>query len=167
MSSKPFFSKEVLFHNRIPRSASLVNETAKSTDKPIMTVSRVNEELPNLYELYFQYAVDDPTEVTFAEAIFGSVSFWLNFQKSAKLKPYIEEMRFIADAKRKEKAFRAVMKEVEKGGASGFQAAKFLITEPWKGKTAAAKVKKKESTEKAFTSVKSDAQRLKESGLLQ
>ena len=130
----------------VRRTASLIFETCRYDDKPIFTLNVEREGYISLQNLYIKYCVDDPTENTFAEEVFGSLEFWLNMKTSKQLGPLFE---------------------VKEEGKNSFQAAKYLIEEPWK-KGVVAKRKAKETTKEAFsTSVQKDAERLKESGYLQ
>ena len=151
----------------VRRTASLIFETCRYDDKPIFTLNVEREGYISLQNLYIKYCVDDPTENTFAEEVFGSLEFWLNMKTSKQLGPLFEPWKELVDIKRKQLAFQVILKEVKEEGKNSFQAAKYLIEEPWK-KGVVAKRKAKETTKEAFsTSVQKDAERLKESGYLQ
>lgn len=118
--------------------------------------------LISLRELYIKYCVDDPTEVTFVDAVFGDFAYWTALLKCKWLHPYLEEWKQEADVRRKSKAFKAVIKEVENNGRSAFSAAKFLITEPNKPKTKESKETIKKTTEKAKEEYSEDIVRLQD-----
>ena len=85
----------------------------------------------NLFNLYMAHAVDDPSEVTFAEEVFGDLYFWQCLAESW-FKPHLEEWRHLAAIKRKQGAFKAIINEVKTNGRSAFTAAKYPIEQPWK-----------------------------------
>jgi hypothetical protein len=119
-------------------------------------------------------AVDDPTEITFSDHIFGSWQVWDKIRNSDKrLVTHIEKWRKEADVRRKALAFSVVVNEVKNEGKSSFAAAKYLIEEGWnpKGRTTDARKKRAESRETAQTAFEregltEDMARLKEAGLL-
>ncbi len=125
-----------------------------------------------LFTLYMAHAVDDPSEVTFAEEVFGDIYFWQCLTESVWFKGIAEEWRFIAATKRKQKAFKAIVKEVQDNGRSAFTAAKYLIEEPWKiGSAAERKKVKKQISDTAEaavgdSSIQKDIARLRDEGLI-
>ena len=164
------FTKEQLYTiNNVAKTTSLVYETAKFHEKQdaLFTLSSIREDFISLQNLFIKFTVEDPTEVTFAETVFGSVEFWLNMREANRLKPDIEKWRKIADVKRKQQAFEVILEATKKKDATAYQAAKYLIEEPWKGKTAAAKKKANETTKEASHTFSGDIERLKQEGLLQ
>jgi hypothetical protein len=126
-----------------------------------------------LFKLYMAHTVDDPSEVVFAEEVFGDLFFWQCLSEANWFQKHIQEWRHLAAIKRKQKAFKAIIQEVENKGRSSFSAAKYLIEEPWKVGNAAErkKIRKQisDSAEAALgdSSVQSDLKRLKEQGLIQ
>ena len=126
----------------------------------------------NLFNLYMAHAVDDPSEVTFAEEVFGDLYFWQCLAESW-FKPHLEEWRHLAAIKRKQGAFKAIINEVKTNGRSAFTAAKYLIEEPWKiGNAAERKKVRKQISDSAEatlsdSTVQSDLNRLKAEGLIQ
>jgi len=123
--------------------------------------------LVSLKRLFVSHTTEDPSEGSFAEAVFGDVSYWLRVREYKEFKPFVEEWRKEADILRKSKAFKAIIKEVEEEGRNSYAASKYLIEEPWKGTTKAAKTKAKETATKAYNTVSDDYKRLKEEGFLQ
>lgn len=128
----------------------------------------------NMYELYMQFCVDDPTEMDFVEYVYGDLTYWFRLIESPWFIPHLEEWRMHAAEKRKQKAFKAIADEVSKRGKSAFTAAKYLIEEPWRtGSTVEEKKRLKQqiskTAEAAFQNkeFQSDIERLKEQGLLQ
>lgn len=167
---EPMFPKDMT-HNAVGRMKlqALFEETARPTDEPIMSLraSRPNG-LPSLRDLFIQLVVDDPTETTFAELVFGDIDHWNQLLAWKPLAPYLKKWRAITDAKRKAKAFQLMIAEIDTRGKSAFSAAKFLIDEPWKDKRKASVKKEVQETTKAgFAEVSDDFNRLKEAGLLQ
>lgn len=122
-----------------------------------------------LYNLYINLTVDDPSEATFVEEVFGDFYFWKVLSNAAFFREYIEEWREVAEIKRKQKAFKTIMKNAEEN----WTAAKYIIEEPWKGGPTAAerkrqKAKISKTAEAAFADkqIQEDFERLKEQGLI-
>lgn len=126
----------------------------------------------NLFKLYMAHSVDDPSEVTFAEEVFGDLFFWQCLTEASFFKRHIEEWRFLASTVRKKEAFKAIINEVKTNGKSSFTAAKYLIEEPWKTGNAMERKRNKklvaDSAEAAFSdsTIQSDLKRLKEEGII-
>lgn len=163
------FSREELWtDNNIPRSASLFSETCRPGDKPIMSLKGGRDDIPCLRDLYIALVVDDPSEGTFAETVFGDVYFWTRLRKAGFLQSYLEEWKTVTDIKRKQKAFKAIIDEVENQGRSSFTAAKYLVEQPWVDKRNTEAKKKNEDTSKAAANFyDEDVERLREQGFLQ
>lgn len=141
-----------------PIFLSLIQElrdyNATNKHEPIFTIRDEKEGLISLKKLFVEHTADDPTEVTFAQVVFGSVDYWLAAREMVAFRPHLEEWRKEADLERKRIAFQAIISEVKEGGRSAFSAAKYLIDEPWK--TAKDRKQSKETTEKAFQQVRSN-----------
>jgi len=132
-------------------------------DPPLMRLGRDNGELPSLRELFILLVTDDPTEVEFAEHVFGDYAFWDNITSCKWMESYLKEWRLITDARRKTKAFKAILSEIEGDGRSAFTAAKFIIEEPWKDKrNPKVKDEVNQSTARAAKDIDSDIVRMKE-----
>ena len=155
-SSVPKFSQLIveLCHSRAERDAS----------KAIFTVRNEKEGFISLKKLFVEHTASDPSEVSFAEALFGDVGYWLRVRETKELAQYLNSWREEAEVIRKSKAFKAMVQEVEKNGKSSFSAAKYLIEEPWKGRTKATKEAKTKTSNKAFDFVKQDLEGLKDKG---
>jgi len=127
-----------------------------------------------LRKIFVPMTIKDPTEVSFAEYVFGDYSYWEYLERRTRswTAKHIAEWRKQADIGRKSLAFQTIMAELEEGKSS-YQAAKYLIEEPWKVKNSDDKRKARkeirETAEEAFEQegVQEDFQRLKEAGLLQ
>ena len=125
-----------------------------------------------LFKLYIAHCVDDPSEVTFAEEVFGDIFFWQCLCEANWFQRHISEWRLIAATIRKRDAFKSIVKEVKEGGRSSFSAAKYLIEEPWKMGNAAERKKNKklvsDTAEAAFSdsTIQQDIRRLKEEGVI-
>jgi hypothetical protein len=125
-----------------------------------------------LFKIYMAHCVDDPSEVTFAEEVFGDLYFWQCLCESVWFQKHITEWRFLAATVRKQQAFKAIINEVKTNGRSSFSAAKYLIEEPWKLGSAAErkKIKKQisDSAEAALgdSTIQSDIKRLRDEGLI-
>ncbi len=86
----------------------------------------------SLYKLFLAHCVDDPTEMTFAQEVFGDISFWLKMQEDKFVRDHVIEWRHHCDLIRKQRAFKTLVEEVKNDGKFAFSAAKYLIEEPWK-----------------------------------
>lgn len=165
---EPMFPKE-LTHSKMgkKKTSSMFVETAKPGDNPFLTLGS-NKKYISLRDLFIKYVTDDPSEVSFAEIVFGEYDFWLNLSECKWLEDHVTQWRRITDARRKAKAFSAIVQEIDNDGRNAFAAAKYLIQEPWKDKRDP-KVKKdsEETTKEAYREFHGDIDRLKESGLLQ
>jgi hypothetical protein len=170
---EPMIDRKYLYgHTGRRLTRSLFKETCLTTDSPLMTLGRDTDNgYINLRELFIKFVVDDPSESDFAEAVFGDYSFWVFLCKADWMGEYVEEWRMIADVKRKAKAFKTIIKEVDEEGKSSFTAAKYLIEEPWKVKEAedkrGARQRIRKTAEQAFeeSGISEDVKRLKEQGL--
>ena len=162
------FTEEQLWAgNGVARTNSLFSETARQGDTPIMSLNGNNKTLICLRDLYVPLVAEDPSEVTFAEYVFGDLRYWMKLKSAVFMPKYLEEWGQLADVKRKQKAFAAIVKEIEEGGRSSFTAAKYLIEEPWKDKrNLEVKERNKKSTSDAVSYFKEDIERLSEEGLL-
>ena len=116
----------------------------------------------SLRKLYLEYCVDDPTEYNFAIAVFGDVAYWNKLKRSPILADYLPEWERTSTIERKSVAFSNLVGEVRKDGRNAFQAAKYLIEEPWKGRTKAAKEEAAQTSRDAFNPFKDDVSRMKE-----
>ncbi len=161
------FPDEVLYaSNGLRRTRALFREVSVEGDNPVFTLAKSPGYI-KIKDLYIKFCVDDPTEATFALTVFGDIAFWENIAKSPWIETHLEEWRRTCEVMRKAKAFEAIIHEVNNGGRSSFSAAKFLIEEPWKDKrNPKTKTKAKESTEKAYGTLKDDVKNLKDAGLL-
>lgn len=126
-----------------------IAEVCRIGDKPIFTAKAHKRDLISLEELYVEYCVDDPSEATFALAVFGDISYWMTARELPKMKPWVEHWREVADIHRKSMAYKAVINEVKEGGRSAFSAAKYLIDEPNKNKQDPAVRKQVKKTKEA------------------
>lgn len=168
-----FFEKDDLWspHTNQPKTRSLFTETCIAGDNPKMTLNGGRDEhqnLPCLRDLFISLVVNDPSEVVFAETVFGEVNYWLRLRETKWMKEYLKDWRLVTDTKRKQKAFQAILAEIEEGGRSSFTAAKYLIEEPWKDKRKKEEAAvNKATTRAAADSFADDISRLKEDGLLQ
>lgn len=162
---EPMFPKEMMFGSAgHMKTRSLFYETCLPTDEPFLSLKPQKDNMaPSLRDLFIELVTDDPSEATFAEAIFGDIRFWDNLCVCKWMEPHLVEWRRIADAKRKSKAFKVILSEIEEGGRSAFTAAKYLIEEPWKDKRKA-KVKEEvsQSATDGYNMIKDDVARIKE-----
>lgn len=170
----PLFSNDDLYtdSNNLPRTRILFCQ--KDANGPL-SVSR--KDIPgkvNLFNLFMELVVEDPSEVTFAEEVFGDIVYWKeHLSQDLWFKTHLENWRMAATEKRKSLAFKSIIKEVKESGKSAFTAAKYLIEEPWLvGATASEKKEiaktRRATTERAYTATafQEDLARLKEEGVL-
>lgn len=136
------------------RVLCLIQEISKHTDEPIFTLRDEKEGFISLQRLFIELTIEDPTETVFAEAVFNDVLYWMKARENRILKPYVEEWRQVADVKRKQIAFSAIISEVKEKGRSAFSAAKYLIDEPYKDKR---NPKVKESVEESKARAREEA----------
>lgn len=168
----PIFTKDDLYNKS--NNMLIRNIFCEWNPDGLLTLDKNGKEgKVSLFKLYMAHCVDDPSEVTFAEEVFGDLFFWQNLSEANWFERDITEWRHLAATKRKQKAFKAIIEEVQTKGRSSFTAAKYLIEEPWKvgNATERKKIKKQisDSAEAALkdSSVQSDLRRLKEQGLIQ
>lgn len=168
----PIFTYEDLYNTQ--NVADTKSIFCEHDHKGQLTLNREGKEgkIP-LFKLFMKLVVDDPSEVTFAEEVFGDYVYWTKLRSTSWFKPYYEEWSDVATEKRKQIAFQAIMNEVKSNGKSSFTAAKYLIEEPWRnGNSVYEKRKIKESiastATKAYTNsaIQKDLERLKSEGLL-
>jgi len=108
---------------------SLFKEGQYSEKHNIFTLDKrdnPNEGLTSLWRLYMQFAVDDPTEYSFAVEVFGDMAFWLNLRDKYPIKDCIEDWETEAEVARKSKAL-AFIRDATLDPKTSFQAAKYLL----------------------------------------
>jgi len=175
-SSGPYMTKALFYEITNDQDSAVF--TLKEQDYPITNTESpaYGKTMLSLRRLFVEYTLDDPTEVTFSDKVFGSWRAWSAICRSPVLAPYLEEWREEAAVRRKSLAFKSVVEEAT-GGRSALQASKYLIEEPWKLKGTrsdtkdgrALRKKIRETAAKAFddAGIEEDIQRLKDQGLLQ
>ena len=159
------FPKEKLYGSAGHKlTRSLFIETAQTDDVPFLSLrTQKDNGMISLRDLFITFCTEDPTEVIFAETVFGEVAFWEHLKKARWMDEWYTEWKFVADVKRKSLAFQSIIGEIKSGGRSAFTAAKYLIEEPWvdkRNKKVADKVKA--TTKQAADIVSSDIARLKD-----
>jgi hypothetical protein len=130
----PLPREQIYSQNNIPRILCLISELCKYDDEPIFTLRDQKEGMESLQTLFINLTVNDPTEVTFAETVFGDVFYWVTVREIKALKDTLDKWREVASIKRKAIAYKAILDEVTSGGKSAFSAARYLIDEPNKNK---------------------------------
>lgn len=163
----PVKKEDLWSTNNQARTHSIFLETAKPGETPVLTLEAEDSELVCLKTLYMSYAVTDPTEVLFAETVFADLKYWKRLKEAKFFQAYLNEWRELAEEKRKQIAFNAIIQEIESKSRNSFAAAKYLIEEPWKPKTKESKARSQKTTEKALTPFQEDVERLKDLGFLQ
>ena len=68
------------------------------------------------------------------------------------MKDKVADWQHEADVKRKSRAFKFIIEEIKNDGRNAYHAAKYLIDEPWKGRTKPAQDKRRKSTVEAVPS---------------
>lgn len=170
----PLFSYDDLYNesNNNPKTRILFCQ--QNSSGPLSVYRKDVEGKINLYKIYMDLCVDDPSEVNFAENVFGDIVYWKEHLSQDKwFIKHLEEWRMASAEKRKSMAFKAVIAEVKENGKSAFTAAKYLIEEPWLvGATATEKKEiaktRRMTAEKAYsaTAFQDDIERLKEIGVM-
>lgn len=163
------FRRDQLYsHNNIPRTSSLFAETCRVGDDPPIMSLNGKDDLPCLRDYYVALVSVDPSEASFAEAVFGDVRYWLYLREQPFFQKYLAEFRELASTKRKQMAFEAIIEDAkDKTSRTRVTSAKYLIEEPWIPNTRRTKETKKKTTEAAVSPFKDDITRLREEGLLQ
>lgn len=160
----PLFNNSTLYAaNGHARTSSLFCETASVSGTALFTLGRQKDNgYISLRDLFVTYTENDPSEVTFAEEVFGDVFFWENLKEWPTLAPHLEQWRLAAEAKRKSKAFQKVLEKVKEGD---LQASKYIIDEPWR-KGIKERTRSRRSTQVARDAWDEDMERLKEQGFI-
>lgn len=121
----------------------------------------------SMAKLYRSLVPQDPTEYTFAMAVFGNWHVWEVIREAPQLKPYVTRWRREAEVKIKSEAIAAIATEMKEGGRSSFTAAKLLLERGWLEKDTASKTKQKlqekedeEMGKEALSLLSEDAARL-------
>lgn len=157
-------TRDQIYNNmNVPTFRPLIHEFSLEPSKVIFTMNKEHKDgYISLYSLFVQFVVDDPTETKFAQEVFGDISYWFSIREFPAMKAYLEDWRHICDVLRKAKAFEVMVDEVKEKKRNSFQAAKYLIEEPWKSKTRSNRKKIEKSTEEAFSKfdVKDDLERI-------
>lgn len=159
--------------NGVVRTKSLFYELSyDNTDHVLFTLKdfdvehngRTYTSLPNLYR---SLVPQDPTEYTFAMAVFGNWHVWDVIRNAPQLRPYVKRWRNEAEVKIKSEAIKTIAAEAQSGGRSSFTAAKLLLERGWIEKEAASKAKQKliekeeeELNKEALKLLSEDAERL-------
>lgn len=170
------FEREQLYNASNRRlTKMLFYEYTTDKSQAILNLSDVDKYgTLSLRRLFIPLVVEDPTEHLFAETVFGDYGFWVFLQEQTQswTKDLLNQWRREADVERKSMAFKAILGEV-RSGKSAYQAAKYIIEEPWKVKTAPDKRKARkearETAQEAFENagVAEDIARLKAEGFIQ
>ena len=121
----------------------------------------------SISNLYRSLVPQDPTEYTFAMAVFGNWHVWNTIRNAPQLRPYVKRWREEAEVKIKSEAIKAIAEEMQNGGRSSFTAAKLLLERGWIEKEDASKAKQKlrekeeeELNTEAMKQLSEDAERL-------
>ena len=122
-----------------------------------------------LADLYVSLTLDDPSEATFVDEVFGDYYFWKVLSNASFFREELELWKEEVEIKRKRKAFKTIIKSAEEN----WTAAEYVLEEPWKGGPSAAENKSQKAkilatTEEFFQEkqVQEDIERLKEQGIL-
>jgi hypothetical protein len=170
----PLFKKEQLYNVMgVRKTRQLFREFTPNQDEAIFTIKRYDDYgCYSLCRLYLEFAVDDPTEVSFSEYLFGDHDFWMHLRGTYVLKDLIPKWEAEAEELRISKQIKNVL-ESTLNEKSRLQAAKFLLEHGHKfrpGKTDGRKAKA-ENRERVADVINSEAfaadiERLSEFGKL-
>ena len=97
------------------------------TMKPEDFVLPSGEVLTSFPKLYIALCIQDPTEATLADLVFGGHEHWKMISESASIKPYVESLREEVSVRIKSEALSYLLKEVREGGKSAYQSARYLL----------------------------------------
>lgn len=131
--------------------------------------------LYSFHNLYMQYCVTDPTEVSFVDAVFdGNFTYFQRIHDNSSVRGYLEEYRMEAAIRRKSAAFKTIVAEASSDSKGATAAAKYIIDEPWATKDARTtdgrkkRAEARETAAQAFedASIQEDIKRLREEGIL-
>lgn len=154
------------------RSKSLFYELCYDLEYALFTLKEEDivvegKVLVSLPKLYMAIVPQDPTEYTFAKAVFNSWDIWSRMANSTTLRNYVKNWRKEAEVKIKSEAIKAIAEEMKSGGRSSFSAAKLLLEKGWVDKEPVSAAKKKlqekeeeELNKTALSMLQSDAERL-------
>ena len=151
------------------------SQFAVFTTKEIPNSSPITGELIQIRKIFIDHYVADPTEVSFADAVFGSWKAWSKIRSSDKrLVKLLEEWRDEGTVRRKAMAFTTVLDTATSEKANAFSAAKYLIEGGWdttkSGKDGRSKRQRdRDTANEAFdrSGIEDDLQRLRNNGLVQ
>lgn len=90
-----------------------------------------NKKLLSIKRLYLDYVANDPTEYTFAMAVFGTWDIWDTIRRNAQIRRHYAKWKEEAEVKIKSEAIRSIANEMREGGKSSFTAAKLLLERGW------------------------------------
>jgi hypothetical protein len=82
-------------------------------------------------QTYLKYCKEDPTEYTFALAVFGDWDHWQRVLAVKELKAPVEALRKEVIIAIRAEGFKSVFQEVKTSGRSAFTAAKWLAEKGW------------------------------------
>lgn len=156
-----FGPKELFTSNGIARTKSLFKEVAVTDEHCLFTLEK-NSDYIKLKDIYVKLVMDDPSENSFVETVFGDWKVWNKIKECSWFTPYYEVWEEEATVKRKSKAFQTIVEEATGNGRNRLQAAKYLLDEPWKGRTKPAREKRLATTEEAYAHVDKDLDRIRE-----
>lgn len=155
------FTKEQLYGDQgHPRTKSLFREYG---GEPLTLSKHEMEGCINLRSIYFSFCVDDPTEYVFAKEVFGDWGYWAHLREISWVKKEVDEWRKAVEVERKSKAFRSLVQDATNPDSrSRVTSAKYLIEEPWKGKSKTVRQEKEETATTAYGQVEKDLKRIRE-----
>ena len=144
------FTRDQIYNTQnVIRTKSLFSDFGV-TPETSLSLEPTDKGFPDLHSLFVALTVNDPSEATFAQTVFGDIVFWSKLQEVAWLKEKLVDWRHEADVKRKSIAFEYILKEIKEDGRNGYHAAKYLIDEPWKPRTKANTESKRKSSAEAL-----------------
>ena len=96
---EPMFPKEMT-HNSMGRMklGALFVETHRPGDEPFLSLKAQKDNgYVSLRDLFIQYVVDDPSEATFAEVVFGDMEHWNQLLACNWMDEHVTKWRAICD----------------------------------------------------------------------
>jgi hypothetical protein len=162
------FKKEDLWaSNGNAKTSSLFSEVCRPNDTPLLSLNGTSNDLPCLRDLFVPLVAQDPSEATFAEVVFNDLRYWAILREAKFIQAWLEEYRKLADIKRKQVAFKAIIDDITNPGSrTSTSSAKYILEEPWKGNSKKAVESKKKTTQEAVSVFQEDVERLREHGFM-
>lgn len=142
-----FDRKQLYTEQGVPKTREIFCELNAANG--ILSIQNEDAPVPSLRKLYVSLTVEDPSEATFVEVVFGDFHYWERLKNSPLMQEHLPAWRHEAAVKRKSEAFKYMVNEIRNDGKNAYGAAKYLIDAPWEPKTRASREANKKSSAEA------------------